>query len=439
MKKSTFYLTAMSGLLLASCAQDEVMTSLEKSVNKQISYTVIADNGSRSATAYSNGTDVDEIHVAAWAVTPDENGEYALPGYGDPNTGNAAFINHDVVKRSGTGTSGTSGTFNYSTDARFWPTNGQKLDFYAVVDAPSEDNCFSWEGTGGHPGLPQKVMQLGKSEMKDMLFAYTPNQTLNKDGHQAQQNVSFSLNHAFAKVVITAQVKNKNLRVVITDAQINGIVKGGNFCFPYKSGEGKHVMENPAHWTVTKGKDDFMNLTGIMDSKDPVIVDYNESLDAENPGKENVAGVSTYDGSHKIVTNNDILVIPTEYSGRNGNGSFQTYIELEVYAFNITGDTFDEDTDMLVCGTREKDDNGNTIFRTSKVIVPIEFNWLMGTVNTYNIIFDCGTGGTTGEDPKDPSLVRIGYEVEVKPWTNVDVIDKEYDFSIGKTTDAGKK
>lgn len=425
MNKLTFYLTAMSGLLLASCAQDDVMTSLENTVNKPITYTVTSGNGTRSATAYTNGTDVNEIHVAAWGVAPDENGDFALPSYGESNTTNAAFINHDILRRSAPGSNGSSGLFNYGSDARFWPTDGQKLDFYALVDTPDEDNCFSWTGVGGHPGLPNKVMQLGKSDMKDMLYGYTPDQQLKKNANQAQQNVSFSLNHAFAKVVVTAQVKNKNLRVVITDAEIHGIVDGGNFSLPYKSGEGKNVVENPAYWVKSPT---YTNLTGIIDTP-MVVLDKNESADSEIPGKKGVAGISKYDSNNKIVTNNDILVIPADYNGRNGNGVFQTYIQLKAYAFNITNDTFDEDTDMLVYG--KKDADGNPI--PAIIIVPIEFNWKMGTVNTYNIIFDCGTGGTSTENPNDPAFVRIGYEVEVTPWIDVDPTDKEYDFATGKT------
>lgn len=429
MKKQIFYFAALGAFLLTSCAQDELIESLEPAVNTQISYSVIAGNGTRAASAYGNGTDIDEIHVAAWAVTPkideDGNATFALPGYGSPNGGNASIIDHDAVPRSGTGKSGTSGTFNYDDNARFWPTDGQKVDFWALVDAPDEDNCFSWTGCDGHPGLPNKVEQLGKSDMKDMLYGYAPNQTLNKEGHQAQQNVSFSMNHAFAKVIITAQVKNSNLHVVIKDAEIHGIVDGGNFSLPYKSGSGPDVIDNPASWTPSST---YTDLAGLIDKED-IVVDKNYATGGDNPGKVTVAGVSTYDDNNKIVKNNDILVIPENYNGRDGSNKIQTYIQLTAYAYNIAGTTFDEDTDALVCGTTNAD--GEVV--PAVINIPVEFDWKMGTINTYNIIFDCGVGGSTTEDPKDPALVRIGYEVEVKPWVTLGPVDKEYDFATGKT------
>lgn len=432
MKQLTF-LAVMSALLLSSCSQDEVMSPLDNSVdtavNKKITYTVTADNSSRAASAYSNGTDVNEIHVWAWAVRPtkDEEGNltYALPGYGSPNTDNASFIEHDVLKRSG----GTSGTFSYGTNARFWPTANQSLDFWAIVDAPSEMECFTWYGGSDreHPCLPKKAKQLGKSQMKDMLYAYTPNQTLDKNGHQAQQNVTFSLNHAFAKVRISAQVRNTNLRVVISDIQIHGIGTDSYFNYPYKSGSGGETIENDATWTKPL---DYMVLTDLIDA-DEIVVDgssiYEQGADTIQ-SREEVAGFSIYDENNKMTLNNDILVIPAEYSGRNSS-KLQTYIQLEVCAYNIARKEFDEDTDMLVCGTR--DNNGNP--RPAIINVPIEFDWVMGTINTYNIIFDCGTGGTSTENPKDPSMVRIGYEVEVNPWQNGENLDKEYNFETGKT------
>lgn len=434
MKKLAF-LAVMSALLLSSCSQDEVMSPLDNSVdtavNKKITYTVTAENGSRAASAYSNGTDVNEIHVWAWATVPsgtDEKGNfiYPLPSYGSSNTGNASFIEHDVMTRSGEGTSG-KGVFTYGTNARFWPTANQSLDFWAIVDAPSEMECFTWKGYGDKPSLPKMAKQLGKSQMKDMLYAYTPDQTLDKDGHQAQQNVSFSLDHAFAKVRISAQVRNTNLRVVIYDAQIHGIYTGGYFTYPYKSGAGSEIIKNPGAWD--NSKDHSMVLTDLMDA-DQVVVDgssiYAQGTDTIQ-GKKEVAGFSTYDKDNKLILNNDILVIPAEYSGRNSS-KLQTYIQLEVCAYNISGTTFDEDTDMLVCGTRDE----NKKPRPAIINVPVEFDWVMGTINTYNIIFDCGTGGTSTENPKDPSMVRIGYEVEVNPWQNREYKDEEYHFETGK-------
>lgn len=391
MKKPLIFLATMIGLITASCSNDEPMPNSGTASN-QIRFSVIAENGSRSTSHYENGTDISHMSVSAWVVEDTTK----LPAYSESNTGNGIYFLNDFLTR----TPGSSGTFNYSSGARYWPSNNEILDFFAVVDNPVP---FKFNQSGKGPGLDW-INQGQLTEMPDMLYAYTPNQTRGKQP-VAQQNVSFSFNHAFAKVVVTAEVRNPNLRVYITDMSIVGVINKGQFLLPHKVGEGKKIVNVEAQWILGT---EYMNLTNLM-----------KLNDATNPAVLDMAGQAKWtllSESHP----NDLLVIPASYSGRNSSKP-QTYIQLKGYAYNIANQQngFDADTDVLIYPKK----NADGTLTPAIINIPIEFNWKAGTINRYNIVFDCGNGGY---DPENPAFVRIGYEVEVNPWKDGESNETEY-------------
>lgn len=426
----------------ASCSQDEV--ELNKiATSNTISYKVDTDKMSRSTSSFTNGTDVHEITVSAWMRMPSD-----LPGYGSSNGDNSMYFLNDVLTRlSG------SGTFNYETDARYWPANGEALDFFAVVSNPSA-NPFSFTGVNGKPGLMGSISQEGIDKMPDMLFAHTYGQTRNTTPTY-QQNVSFNFNHAFAKVVVTAEVRNSNLRVYITDMEICGVTKSGEFQFPYIVGEGSNLKETEANWiksadyttipnllkldylnnsalayspmAVTKGVNNEKAVVLDKNVKEEIWIDVNDTDDEGNViGSHKELKETKYPNTKlpliSATAPYDLLVIPNNYNGRNAS-KYQTYIKVKGYAYNIADkkNGWDEECDALIY---PKKNGGNVV--PAEMIIPIEFDWAMGTINRYNIIFDCSNGGNVGEDPTNPAFIKIGYEVEVKPWTDIDNGDYEY-------------
>lgn len=416
MKKHLMFLAAAAGLIATSCSQDEPKAVLPAARN-QISYTVTADDGSRSSSAYTNGTDVNSMHVSAWAHMPAD-----LPGYGSSNGSNSAYFLNDLLTRQ----SG-EGTFNYAQDARFWPINGEELDFWAVVDNDKllskdengnlvvnpDDHKFGFDAQGGHPGLEGTIYQGGVDNMPDLLYAHTFGMTSangNPGTDAFQKNVSFSFHHAFAKVVVTAEVRNSNLRVCITDMEIHGIAPEGQFGFPYLSGQGLDHVDNPAHWTVDGEK--YANITGLLAESLPYTeIAGHKALVLDKAEKDNIKK------KHNLIgpdAPGDLLVIPRDYNGRNASSN-QTYILLRGFAYNISNkeNGWDEDSDILIYPKRD----ANNKLVPAEMIIPIEFHWAMGTVNHYNIVFDCGNGGSTSENPNDPAFIRIGYECEVLDWT----------------------
>lgn len=402
MKKLLFPLGVMIGIIVSSCSSDEPTAVLNEAVNGKIGFSVTADNGSRAASAYENGTDITKMSVSAWLVG-DAN---ELPGYSGGNTANASYFLNDVLTRE----SG-SGLFNYLSDARYWPANGETLDFFAVVDneAWGDNGRFGFSKADGKPGLGF-LSQLGINEMPDLLYAYTPNQK-RSTANVAQQNVSFDFNHAFAKVIVTSEVKNENIRVYITDIEICGITDGGQLIFPHKTGEGSKIVNQPASWIVSPGYTDISANQGLFSANNPVVLDMKEVKKETLVGRGKTNGVI-----------NDLLVIPNSYNGRNSSGKIQTYVKLKGYAYNIADakNGFDEDTDALIFPKANADGS----VTPTDMLIPIEFNWGMGTVNRYNIVFDCGNGGSTTTNPNDPAFVRIGYEVEVTDWATGEVLEK---------------
>lgn len=395
----------MMGLIATSCSQDESLALFSDATNTKINFSATADKGTRSASSYENGTDVSEIYVSAWVRQ-----KTVLPGYGSANTDNAPYFLNDFLTRSE-----GSGVFSYATDARYWPANGEALDFFAVVDNNAwgtDKGTFSFSACNGKPGLTGELEQLTLEKMPDMLFAYNFNQTRDNTGKTTfQQNVALDFNHAFAKVHVTAEVRNKNIRVVITDMEIHGIAKEGQFGFPYIAGEGKVNTTKDAQWIIKDGN--FTDLKKLLkfDTLNTTVVNGVKSIILDKKESGNIKAKQTLISENAP---NDLLVIPNRYNGRNSGGKYQTYILLKGYAYNIADSEagFDDETDCLIYP--KKDDFGNVT--PANMIIPIEFNWCMGSVNHYNIVFDCGNGGNTNEDPKNPAFIKIGYEVEVEDW-----------------------
>lgn len=430
MMKAKFLWGVALMALATSCAQEETTLSLA-SAPDEIGYKVDAGGMTRATSAYTYGSDIQKITVSAWL----SNGK-DLPGYGSGNTGNSSYFLNDVLVRTGAKEDGTTGVFNYTRNARYWPHNGETLDFYAVVDndkliGDEEGNPvpfehpFGWAAADGKPGLEGKIMQGKLDEMPDLLYAITFDQVATQK-KTAQQNVAFNFEHAFAKVIVTAETKNKNLRVVITDMEIHGIAKEGEFSMPYKSGSGNECVYNGASWTPSA---EYTDLPGLLVNHPTYVKDEKTGegaakivLDKSETAKQKLVGEPLNGDADKA--KNTLFVIPTEYSGRNGSGKNQTYIKLMGYAYNKAGDTFDPDKDVLVYG-----DKKDGVITPAAMIIPIEFDWKMGTVNKYNITFDCGNGGSQDEEPNHPALVRIGYEVEVNDWIDIDPTDIEYNYN----------
>lgn len=445
-------------VLAASCAQEDVVLEQTQASN-EIAYKVDAGKMSRAASAYMNGTDVSKITVSAWLKGTKET----VPAFTSPERFNSSYFLNDVLDRSGK--NGNKGTFNYSEGMRYWPANGEYLDFYAVVDneawiakngdsendnnsAATEDigdavdeegtnstdkkdktekepidGSFSFDNGSGAPGLGW-INQLGLADMPDLLFSTTVDQTLTKT--TGQQNVSFSFDHAFAQVIVTAEVQNKNLRVVITDLEICGVAEKGRFTFAHKSDAGNV----DAKWEPGEGRTE---IKGLLKGGD-VILDMAETSKAtllNNVNKED-----------------RLLVIPLKYGDYAKPGNVRPHIRLKGYAYNIANPEagFDEDTDFLIFSKPVKDSKP----LSSNINIPIDFNWKPGTINTYNIIFKSGNGGTTNDpeypvypDPDDPenpdpnpdptnpdtpAFIQVSYEVNVEKWEEGEKKpDLEYD------------
>lgn len=415
MKNYLFFLTAGMAIFATSCSQDDPMTPLDGDFKNQINFTVTADNATRSESSYQNGTDINRFSVSAWLTQDSEDGKKVLPGYGSSNGSNSMYFINDVMTREA-----GDGVFNYQSSARYWPSSDLDcLDFFAIVD----NDAPAWNGNGDFvfnngsgPGLTGNLKQLPVNEMPDMLYAYSFDEK-RPSVNVAQKNVSLQFRHAFAKVVISAEVRNENMRMCLTDMEIVGIHDEGKFNLPKKVGEGENVVTEPAYWTIGPGYTtiECPLVRGEYNEANPLILDMHEGCTSSM--------VLIGDPAYSKDPNNDLLVLPSSYSGRNSSTQ-QTYIQFKGYAYNIANKDsgFDADTDNLIYPKKEK---GETLPEPATMIVPIEFNWEAGTVNYYHIVFDCGNGGSVTVNPNDPALIRIGYEVEVKPWTEGETVSPE--------------
>lgn len=420
------YLTVLTPFLFSSCSNDESSDKLYSGGRKQIGFSISGMNSTRSSHAYETGLDISDIRISSWKTKSSS----VAPSYGIHSQENGSYFHNALLSRS---TDSYNNCFSFYDATYYWPENGENLDFFAVARLDgSEHGDFRFDNTpigdeGYIPGLDW-IHQQDVDGMSDIFWAYSFDKK-SDPSLSGNSVVNLDFRHALAKVVVTAEVRNRNLRVYITDVDLCGLMEKGKFNFPYKSADGGTVTLNDASWQYDP--EDAMEKIihcpvklmknggeGLVDGT--VVLDTNTDDGFRDGFESSENGNMSYAGTkHTLVGANsqsetgggDLFVLPYDYKGRNDGDEIKTYIRVKCQVYNKSGETFSQH-DTLIFPRMED----GAAPEGQYLYIPVEFDFRMGKMNVYNIFFDSGVGGLAKLSRQTPGLVKIGYEANVDSW-----------------------
>lgn len=200
MRKNHFLaaIGAMS-LMLASCASDEPVASVNNMPENLIAYSTGISNQSRALNSYCANVMPESFNV--WAHVGDD--------------GEKIYVSGDEVRKTDEG-------YKATVD-RYWPEEGETLSFFAYVDA---GNTFKYNN--GKPTFEDYTIKENAADQLDLMYAVT------KDAAN-KQTVNLNFRHALAQVCYKAVNVNPNLSVTINSITVAGLADKGTYTFPAES------------------------------------------------------------------------------------------------------------------------------------------------------------------------------------------------------------
>lgn len=377
---------ASVALVMTGCVSEDNV--LEESNAKQnISFNVTADRATRAANLFSEAGEINQFYASAWVLAENET----------DLTAGKSYFQQDNLTKSGS-------TWAYDNEfGRYWPNNGETLDFYAWTNGTATDaNSYISENLGGfdwNSGTPQlvKIEQKNAAAMNDILCAATP-QAKHAKPNPTSEKVSINFRHALAQVGVTAKVENPKIRVQIEEVALVNLNKYGDMTFPRSSAASTGAN---ATWAANGSADNAL-LTVVSDvTKDGEgqIIEYNTDAAAEpvnlTADKEDLFMVMPISGYTASVPAG---ITPTSVTG--------TCIRLSVKIWNIANASSYAGTDVQIYG---KNDGYAYIY------IPVAFSWESGKKYTYNLTFGKGNAGydVNGQ----PTIVKVDWEPSITDWT----------------------
>lgn len=211
MKTNLFLGLAATALVLASCAQDDVIESAATSANNEIRINATIDGFSRSGEILSSTNPIRTFNL--WASTV---------------ANNTPFI-QDGVTRVGEG-------YEFDgTATKYWPQT-EALNFYACNGGTFSDADKTIEYT---------VPAAAASHL-DLMYASALGLSRDNNTNKA---VDLSFKHALCQVELQALNTNPNITIEVEKVEIEGIANAGTFAF---SGE-KWTTGDAASFTAFTG------------------------------------------------------------------------------------------------------------------------------------------------------------------------------------------
>lgn len=342
---------------LTSCSNDEMIVD-EPQIRNEIRFNITSNRATR-ATQYEKSEDIQGFNVSAYLTAS-----------------NALYFNEVLDK--------TTGSWEYKTKGiRYWPTNGEALDFYAWVDEGWTDEDGTHKAQFNLPSTDGPKLSVttaaDASKMVDILIADKHNVTDNT----TSKTVNLDFSHALAKVDVSLKVENPKIHMEVEEIALVNISTTGDFSF-------------------NKDAADIWSNHGAS----------NQEVVAKNIGKE--VYYKDNDGDDKsdmTIDGNTFMVIPgkTYDEGEFISGAKSgAFFRIKCKIWNVADAIEKSDTDLQIYGK-----NGNS----ADLYIPAAFNWEMGKSYSYTISF--GTGNAGLNENGNPSLVLVDWNLDnFAPWVN---------------------
>lgn len=349
MKK--FLIGTMAVAALASCSQDELVQSNDK----EISYSVAANKGSRAEDIFCNNNLPASFRV--WAKTADGTN----------------YILGDEIKKTADGWVDQVAT-------RYWPAAA--LDFFAEVNA---GDAFNWNG--GSPTIDNFTVPTDVTAQKDLLYSVVAGATKGTNN-----TVAFNFRHALSQVVFKAVNKNAKLHIIIDGVTVGNLTATNTFTYPTVTTDDNYINHDGTNTDALPMQGTWAAIAA------PGNTDYAVSFapvtltstvqDLTTSTADGVAGAST---AMMLLPQTTTAwdVTPGNYLPAGDAAQTGTYFLVKCKIYNIAGDVYTEGDVQLYDGY---------------AAIPVAIDWKQGYKYTYTFIFDKGNGGLE-PDPTDPTPV----------------------------------
>lgn len=364
-------------LMLASCSNDEVMDVRQDA----ISFSVNTGAISRAENIFCNNAMPSQFKVYA-------------------TYRGKTYIDGDNIEKDGSSWKNTSGV-------RYWPdteTNG--VDFYAAENA-----TVAW--SSGVPAVTTFTVADDVASQKDFIYAV-------KKGAKRVDNsgqVDLNFRHALSQIVFQAKNTNPNLHVEIDGVTVCNVSNSASFAFPTSSTDTKYGVHNSNGTTINYDESwgTWSNLSGTQSYS----VTFNKVDVSDNNTVVDLTSGMTDGDPATTATGNVMLLLPQTKDAWNGTGAITsatgTYFKVKCKIRNVAGETVADD-DIVLWGN-----NG----ATKDAAVPFAANWEQGKRYVYTFVFGDGNGGIDPENPDNPVLLPITFDVTVDDFVPVDASDVE--------------
>lgn len=407
---------------LVSCSNDDEFLPEHKTKNRDIiSFNITSDRPTRT-TLLNSTYDINRFLVCA-----------RLSG------AKTDYFNNDYIEFKT-----TSKIWENYMGERFWPNDGEALDFIACTSSdpnsylnpyknniPSISDCryFEWKhGLGG--GILIFNQKINTLEMYDLCYAKKLNVIKPKDGTSTSVNLHFK--HALAQVGISAKIINPSLRIQVKEVSLINLIPQGNFYFPDVSTDEENISDSQqCFWQtqtitpITSPVSDVRNYSNgdISGSKLGQVLNMNKSL---NGFEENTIDLTMEDPV--IGERRSFLVIPSHCRGASFNyeafdndqiptindksldsNTKRTGIRIKCKIWNIADiNKGYQDSDIQIFGNPTVDEGYADIY------IPVSFLWEPGKKYTYTITFGQGNAGYDAKGK--PTIVKVDWKVDSKDW-----------------------
>ncbi len=394
MKKNLF-IGALVVLSMTACSQDEMVQANQS--GNEISFTAVANKGSRAAALYCNNNKPAEISVAAY------------------HNGRVYFSNEKFQGN-------TDKTEYTSTTSHFWPAaTDAKIDFFATAGGAADFTSDETVAT-----ITNYTVQDALGSQEDVLYAVAKDCVKGTNGI-----INLNFRHALSQIVFKAKNTKANMHVVVKGVSVNNVKNTGTFTFS-ESTATNWQDHNDVDVTTENN-----NSKGSWGDTPAGTKNYSFSFTEpkEVKGTVNISEVAAdADKANQGVVNANAMLLMPQTTGKyvEGTNDAGAYFEVDCAIFNIaipddgdpstTNDGFQYGVDAPILAGCSSDASTHK-YTTVKVKVPVDIKWEPGCKYIYTFTFgDYGTGG--GSDVLTP----IKFTVQVDDFDLVSNQDAEVDI-----------
>lgn len=380
---------AVFGVFLAGCSDVEIANE-ETSSRNVIGFNV-SGNAAETRAVPVNSSNLRDKDLSVFAYTQD--------GTAVMGTVNSSY-QHDGTRVKWYGDL-NKWYYSKPADLRYWPTEDNPLDFYAVCPGTTigrADEHYEWEFNSGFQKVHYKCLDefnAGSSmdiqvihENHDVMYGIAKKQVYST--HKGV--VTFHFKHILSQIVFKARKNQESMTVTIKDIRLHNIKRGGTFTYPavrYTTAE------------IETGRDCWSRVDE-SDTYSPYIL------------KDKNISVGTDDTDITVGGKSPSLVIPQGVTAWTVSGDDKKTI--------TEADAAGQSYLSVVCVLRQNGRDLTTVDDAgyATIYMPFSADWMPGKRYVYTLRF----GGGYDENG-NAILVPVNFDAEVEEWDD-ETLDVNY-------------